>query len=107
MKWKNIWIIQFVSDELSNILDTEVALRSLKKKKKGVFQGVFEFRFTPDKEKFSKCKLCEEKDKQQRIIKMKDGNTTGITRHFKTYHEVEYEKAFSGSVFQPLKEVII
>ena len=67
--------------------------------KKEVFRKIFEFRFDENKYKFAKCKLCESKEKKERIIKMKDGNTTGIIRHLRNYHQDEYRKLFSVNLY--------
>ena len=78
-----------------------------KKRKQEVFGKIFEFRFDENKYKFAKCKLCEAKEKKERIIKMKDGNTTGIIRHLRKNHQDEYRKSFLKETCETSREVIV
>lgn len=84
------------SDESSNLRQDVNTEESLRKKRKHIFSEVFEFDFNENKEKFAKCKLCKEENNKERKIKMKDGNTSGIMRHFKNSHKAEYNKEFGG-----------
>lgn len=60
------------------------------KRKKTNMSEFFEFEYTSERDKFAKCKLCFAKNNQEKIVKMKDANTTGITRHLRNHHPQEY-----------------
>lgn len=44
------------------------------------------------RDKFAVCKLCTTKEV---IIKMKNGNTTGLKRHLQSRHRYEFEQLFN------------
>lgn len=84
--------------------ETPIATKA-KKRKQDELSEIYDFEYTSDKEKFAKCKLCAAKNNFEKIIKMKDGNTSGIIRHLKNYHKEEYCKMYPEKKDQTLSGV--
>ena len=78
-----------------------------KKRKREVLKEVYVFEYTEKKEKFAKCKICLNKTNKEKIVKMKDGNTTGIIRHLRNYHLEEFSKVFPEANNDPSPKVIL
>lgn len=81
-------------------------IQNQKKRKREIYESIFEYGLTESKDKFAKCRKCSVLEKDC-LIKMKDGNTTGTTRHLRKFHTDEFEKIQALSDSSHCQNVII
>lgn len=60
--------------------------------------GIFNYGTDTDGQKFAKCTLCENSKGLGKIIKMKNGNTSGIKRHIQSSHKEFFEEIYGENI---------